>query len=177
MTDAPEQGPVDEAFRLHYRSILGYAYRMTGDRDEAEDVTSHAFLALAEQHRRGRLPRDTRPWLYRTASNQIISRGRRRKTGLGAVGELWRWLTRRSAEETPRAKAEANLRQEAVRTGLAQLTPEDRQVIVLRYDEELEFGEIAEILGLEEGSVRSRLSRAMQRLRQRLEEDPTHAGS
>lgn len=165
MTLPPGEEPILRAFREHYEAILNYAFRMTGNRDDAEDVASHVFLALAEQARLGTFPPTPRPWLFRCASNRVISLSRRRQVSGGAVGEVWRWLTRRVDSSHPARGVETADRSERLRAALLRLRPEDRQVIVLRYDEELEFAEIAAITGLAEASVRSRLSRALERLR------------
>lgn len=157
------------AFHLHYDSILGYAFRMTGDRDEAEDVTSQVFLSLAELAQSGRYPPAVRPWLFRAAFNAIVSLSRRRKTRGSTAADVCRWLTGQHAPAIQTKLHEASLLG-AIRVGLLRLSLEDRQVIVLRFDEELEFAVIAEILGLTEGAVRSRLSRALARLRQIVKE-------
>jgi len=170
MSRVPDSEDIVAAFRLHYDAILGYAFRMTGDRDEAEDVASQAFLALAEQVRAGRFPPDVRPWLYRSTYNAVVSRSRRRQTRLNAVGDVWRWLTGTGGPPQPTDRLQAASRQEAVRVALLRLSLEDRQVIVLRYDEEMDFATIATVTGLTEGSVRSRLSRALDRLRESLKE-------
>jgi RNA polymerase sigma-70 factor (ECF subfamily) len=173
MNQRPGEEDIVRAFRDHYEAIMGYAFRMTGNRDEAEDVASHVFLALAEQGRRGAMPPALRPWLFRSASNHIISQARRRVVRAAIGGELWRWLTRNAECATPSRALQETGRADRIRAALHRLSFEDRQVIVLRYDEELEFEQIAEITGLTVGSVRSRLSRALDRLRLIVHEEGT----
>lgn len=157
--------PLLDLFREHHQRMVNYAFRLTADRDEAEDVAAHVFLALAEEHRRGHVPRQPLAWLYRCASNRIVSIRRRAMVRDMARGDVWSWFTRRVEAPHPiHAEDEAH----AVRHGLSRLKHEDRQVIVLRYDEELEFADIARIMGVEQSSVRSRLSRALARLRKAL---------
>ncbi len=147
------------------------AYRLLGDADAAADATQDAFLKAYQrlhQHRGGSF----RSWLLRIVTNTCYDALRKRTRyptqALEPASEdedpdhLPRW---QSDEETPE---EAVLRQEineAVQRGLRTLSPEHRTVIVLSDIEGLSYEEIAEVLNIPVGTVKSRLSRARARLR------------
>jgi RNA polymerase sigma-70 factor, ECF subfamily len=156
--------------RRHERSVFGLLYRMLGNREEAEDASQEAFLSL---HRHGhRFRREARfsTFLYRVAANAALNR---RRT-LGRARARERELALRQAAgvqlpSVPRDPEDATHGAEVqnqVQEALLQL-PEDLRVAVVLYDVEGQsYKEIAEILGIPEGTVKSRIHRARHGLRQ-----------
>jgi RNA polymerase sigma factor (sigma-70 family) len=151
----------------HQTAVFRLAYLFCGDPDEAEDVTQetfiHAYRALASYDRN----RPIRPWLLGIAAN--LARNRLRGLGryLAAIQRLVRGDVEHIAPTNPTSDASEEAREawQAVRKlGLA-----DQQVIYLRYYLELNEAELAAALKLPAGTVKSRLSRALARLRARLE--------
>lgn len=157
---------------LMYQSqAYNIAYRLLGDPDAAADATQDAFLKAfrrLHQHRGGSF----RSWLLRIVTNTCYDLLRKRKRRPTVPLEpqsdeeesdrLPRW---QSNAESPE---EAVLRREihwAVQEGLSQLSPEHRAVVVLSDIEGLSYEEIARVLDIPVGTVKSRLSRARARLR------------
>lgn len=158
--------------RRHQRRIFGLLLRMLGDRDEAQDATQDAFLNL---HRHGhRFRRESRfsTFLYRVAVNAALNRRRslgRRRAHVDAYGEAQAvgHVGAAAPPDPEQALAGDELRQRLQRE--LQELPESLRAPVVLYDVEgLSYGEIAEILEVAEGTVKSRIHRARQALRARL---------
>ncbi len=137
-----------------YRLLL----RMTGNPDDAADLTQETYVKgfqrLAQFN--GRCTAGT--WFFRIAVNEALQLRRRRKLGVSKLRALA--LSQPTASEGPEADLLLDLE-----AALAELTPHDRALLLLRYQEELDYRGIAEILECVEGAVASRLNRARQRLR------------
>ncbi len=167
-----------EAFRPLYErykdKVYSSALRITGDAEVAEDVTHDVFVRVYE--RLGQFRRRSRfsSWLYRVTVNLATDVARRRgrerwlfsvrfEAGAGS-GELVP-----ASEPGPARSAESAEAAEEVSRAVAELSPKLRAAVVLRYFEGLSYEEIAEVLEVSLGTVKSRLSRAHQRLGARLE--------
>lgn len=137
-----------------YRLLL----RMTGNSDDAADLTQETYVKgfqrLAQFN--GRCTAGT--WFFRIAVNEALQLRRRRKIGTSKLRTLA--LSQPTASEG--ADADSRLDLEAA---LAELTPDERALLLLRYQEELDYRGIADVLECAEGTVASRLNRARQRLR------------
>lgn len=160
------QGDSDAFRRLveaYQTQVYRIALRMCGEA-AADDVTQEAFLAAwrALPAFRGTCLFST--WLYRLATNAAIDWLRREKRHRGAddVTEL----ELPDGAPSPQEQAEQTETQEAVRRALTQLSPEHRQVLVLRYMQELDYNEIAAALDISEGTVKSRINRAKAHLKE-----------
>lgn len=150
-----------------YNSMLN----IVGSHDEAEDVVQESFVQayLKLDTFQGNSKFFT--WLYRIAFNNALSRQRRRRPELSI--EQSRELTGHDPEDRTEAPDEPLLRDERValvHSGLELLTDEHRHILILREMEELTYEEIAELLVINIGTVRSRLSRARGQLKLHLEE-------
>lgn len=150
---------LEELFRRHWRRAHRAAYLVVGDAAAAEDIAQESFLAAVRALDRFDRSRPFGPWLHRIAVNRAIDFARSRA------------LRRESAEAIPAAAApEADVLSEELLRGLAELSPEHRAVVVLRYLLGYTPGEIAEMLDLARGTVNSRLRRGLDCLRPALEE-------
>lgn len=150
---------------LHEKRVYALALRMTGNQEDAADVAQEAFLSAWRglPHFRGESGFST--WLYRLTSNAAIdylrkTRRQRAETSLDSAA-----LKLPDPAPTPQDQAEADGLREAVRWGLGELSPEHRQALTLREYQELSYEEIAGRLGLDLGTVKSRISRARGALR------------
>jgi len=155
--------------RLHQEAVYRLGYLMMGDPDEAEDVAQETFIRAYQALARFDLDRPLRPWLLRIASN--LARNRRRSAGR-YVAALRRMLHTDIRPETTIDEAhtqrwEAGALWQAVR----RLDTNDQQVIYLRYFLDLSVEETAEAIGQATGTVKSRLHRAVTRLRGVVERD------
>ncbi len=141
------------------------AYVITGDGADADDAAQEAFVKAFYALDRFRPGAPFRPWLLRIVANEAINRrkaaGRRPTVGLSVAAD------RPSADTalSPEGAAVAAERRELVLAALRRLPDEDRLVIAYRYFFDLSEAEMADALGVARGTVKSRLSRAMARLR------------
>lgn len=156
-----------EAFRQLVEAYQTPAYRLAARMcgpDSAEDVTQEAFLAAwrALPEFRGDCRFST--WLYRLVSNAAIDCLRREKKhrDTGDVDDL----ELPDGGPSPQEQAERSDTRDAVRRALDRLSPEHRQVLLLRFMQELDYGEIARALNVSEGTVKSRINRAKSKLRE-----------
>jgi RNA polymerase sigma-70 factor, ECF subfamily len=142
-------------YKAHWERAHRAAYLVVHDAAAAEDIAQDAFLAAVDALDRFDRRRPFGPWLHRIVINRAIDWGRRE-------------ALRRSAgdpEELPPATAPAEAIGGELVPALAQLPPEQRAVIVLRYLLEYTPGEIARMLELPRGTVNSRLRRGLDQLR------------
>jgi RNA polymerase sigma factor (sigma-70 family) len=141
------------------------AYVVTGNAADAQDAAQEAFVKAFAALSRFREGSPFRPWLLRIVANEAISR-RRASTRVSklvlraAEGRPWE-----DAAPSPEGAALARETQSELIAAVAQLRPEDRLVIAYRYWFDLSEAEMAAALGCARGTVKSRLSRAIRRLR------------
>jgi RNA polymerase sigma-70 factor (ECF subfamily) len=158
----------DSFVREHRDRAIGLAWRLLdGDKAAAEDVAQEAFVRAYKQMHRFREDAPFRPWLLRIVQNLALNelRARQRRGGLiERVGVL----SPRVAD-APDAQVAAADESERVLRAMDELPPDDRTVLHLRYFLELPEREIAEAIGRPAGTVKSRLHRASQRLRDVIE--------
>lgn len=153
-----------QIYDLYSDELYRYAMRLGGDPDLAEECVSETFARLLDAFRRGRGPRQfLRAYLYRVAHNWLTDqfRARRETVSLEEAMPL-------PASDDPVAEAETRIRQQTVRAALFHLTPDQRQVILLRYVEGWELEEIARALQKPVGAVKALQHRAVARLRRLL---------
>lgn len=160
--------------------VLNTCWRLTGNREDAEDLTQEAFLRALESIHSFRRQAGFYTWLYRIAVNLALSQRRsaaRRvrlslHDGDGPVNpehQAARLAERMaSAEAAPPARLSAREREQMVMDALARLDDEHRAVVVLRDLEACDYQQIAGILEVPVGTVKSRLHRARMILRDRL---------
>ena len=152
----------------HQEPIFRYAYLLIGDADEAEDIAQETFIRAYRALGRFDIQRPMRPWLLRIAAN--LASNRRRSLGryLGALQRVFQQErpAQKDVEEQSRQSSRAREVWEAIR----QLKASDARVIYLRYFLELSVEEAAQAMDVPEGTVKSRLHRASERLRQVIEQ-------
>ncbi len=171
---AARGGDPDAFARLveqHEGRIYRLALRMTLSPDDAAELTQEAFLSAwrALPSFRGRSSFST--WLYRLAYNACIDflrREKRRRAIFADPIETWAGDIREEPDgrSDPARLLERQSDREAVRAGLAALSEAHRQVLTLRELEGLSYAEIADLIGVSEGTVKSRLNRARLALRE-----------
>ncbi len=158
--------------RRHQRRIFGLLVRMLGDRDEAEDATQDTFLNLHRHGHRFRQESRFSTFVYRVAVNAALNRRRslgRRRAHLDALSD--EQSTGGSLPASPRGPEDAAAGDEVkrrVHRELVALPPALRGPLVLYDLEGLAYSEIAEVLQVAEGTVKSRIHRARLALRERL---------
>ena len=178
---AGDLGAFETLVRRHEGRIFRMLMRMLGTREEAEDATQETFLSI---HRHGhRFRREARfsTFLYRVAANAALNRRR----SLGRARARERELAVRQAAgndlpSTPRDPEGAATGAEAqrqVQHALMALAPDLRAAVVLYDIEGQSYREIAEVLGVPEGTVKSRIHRGRQALREELRQFVRNQGS
>lgn len=145
-------------------SVYRLALRMCGNAHDAEEVAQEAFVAAWKGLPSFRGESKFSSWLYQLTSNAAIDFLRREKRHRAAV-PLEEELDL-AAEGTPQQAAEEAELRGTLQQALNALTPEHRQIFLLRQMRQLSYEEIGQMLGLESGTVKSRLSRAKKQLRQ-----------
>lgn len=159
------------------RRIFLLCYRMLGDRDEADTATQDTFLKAYQALRRADPPEidDPNKWLTRIAVNTCLDRLRSR---------TWKFWRNRPTEEdeelilqlTPTAEPNAEDEvfalqiEKRLREALEQLSPNQRAVFTLRHFEDRSLEEIAQLLGMQLGTVKAHMARALARLRELLKD-------
>jgi RNA polymerase sigma-70 factor (ECF subfamily) len=161
------QGGSRESFDLLVRRwqqrLWRYARGLTGSSDAAWDVTQEAWIAILRQLRTLSDPAWFAPWAYRIVRNKCADYGRRasRRRNLAETlaGE------RQRVEENPASGGPGD----AVAQALWRLPPGRRELLALRYVQDLNIVEIAVVLGIPAGTVKSRLHHAREQLRRMLQ--------
>lgn len=154
--------------RRHEKTIFNLVYRMLGDYEEAAEVSQEVFLSAFRAVGQFRGDANFSTWLYRIALNHASTR---RKT-LGT--RQHRLLSIDSAEPlsdpqpSPSDVLEKKEIRERVQAALNQLDPEDAEVILLRDLQDVSYDEVARVLEIPVGTVKSRLHRARRALKSRL---------
>ena len=153
----------------HQEAVFRLSYLLLGDPDDAEDIAQETFLRAWNHLKRFDTTRPLRPWLLSIASN--LASNRRRSAGryLSALTRAFRNepISSTSIEEKSTRHLEASQLWKAVQT----LNVPEQQIVYLRYFLELSVAETAEVLKIAEGTVKSRLSRALERLRGIIQQD------
>lgn len=159
----------DAAFRalveIYDRRLLYFIRRVLGDSEDALDVLQTVWLMVHRNLRRLNAPSAFRVWLYRIAHRQIVSALRKSANPAFLFdevdpGEIF--------DETANEASFENA--ELVHIALQALSVPHRQVLTLRFLEDMDLAEIAEILECTPGTVKSRLHYAREALRRRIEE-------
>ena len=160
-----------EAFRHladRYKDVLfGTAVLMTGNRAVAEEQVQEALLSAWRGIRGFRLGSPVKPWLVRILVNAVLSQQRRRVIPTVHIDDGPD--TPDTGTVDPAATLDALENRLVLRRAVATLSPDHRQVVVLRYFAGLTVPEAARALGVREGTVKSRLHRALAALREQLD--------
>lgn len=160
---AGEAAAWEELVRTHTRRVYSICYRFGGNEHRAQDLTQEVFLRVFRtlgSYRAGEGSFGV--WLARLTRNLLIDNYRREKYErvTGSIEEMLPMIEERSSS-TSRADSILAGREasEVLQSALQKLPPELRETVILRDLEELEYREIAEVLQVPEGTVKSRLNR------------------
>ena len=173
--EAARQGDADafEALvRLYEKKVYALALQMCGNPEDAAEVAQEAFLACWQGLAFFRGDASFSTWLYRLTANlctDFLRREGRRKAMSGpSLDEQGAYIELADTAPSPQEAAERRELRSLIQQGLDTLSPEHREVLVLREMHQLTYEEIGTVLDLDLGTVKSRISRGRKRLRRLL---------
>ena len=152
------------------KNVYNLALRMTGNSEDAADMSQEAFIKAYNSLSSFRGDSKFSVWLYRIVSNVCLdylrSRTRKPTVSLSTENDDGEEVELDIADESqsPELLLDRSLTRDAVRRGLAALPPDHREILLLREIQGLSYEEIAAVLGLEAGTVKSRIFRARKKL-------------
>lgn len=166
------QDAFNELVQRHQERVFNSVYRFRSNWDDAQDVTQRAFINAWKNIGKFKGDSSFTTWMYRIAFNQGVSQhremGRHRAVSIHA--EEGEGGVDPGYEADPSAPIEADEKERQVHRVLALLGEEDRKIIVLKDLKDLSYDEIAEILEIPKGTVRSRLHRARLQMKEKWEQ-------
>jgi RNA polymerase sigma-70 factor, ECF subfamily len=164
------EGGFEELVRRYQRPISAYVYRMVGDYETALDLTQEIFIKIYGSLSRYRPEFKFSTWIYKIAHNAAIdhlrrSSGRERSLVGGTADDQYD-LPIESEGLTPEQQTEREERRVEIESVVRSLPTAYRELIVLRHSQDLTYEEIVEVTGLPLGTVKNRLFRARDLMRQ-----------
>ncbi len=161
-----DEAALGTIYDTYYPPLYRYIYHHIRHMQTAEDVTAEVFVRLLKSLEKGRGPKQyLQAWLYRVAYNLIVDHSRRAKHRDHAP--LEEELMAR--DERVAAQVQQRIIKQQAYAALDELTAKQREVIILKFLEELSNREVARILQTTEGSVKSLQHRGLAALRRQLE--------
>src|ERR1044072_6902782 len=166
---AGREASFEELVRRYQRPIAAYVYRMVGDYDAALDLTQEVFIKVYNSLSRYRAKFKFSTWIYKIAHNAAIDHLRRHAVREQAIttsvdGER-REVVIESRRLTPEQESERKERRSEIESVVQLLPSSYRELIVLRHSHDLSYDEMAEVTGLPLGTVKNRLFRAREAMR------------
>jgi RNA polymerase sigma-70 factor (ECF subfamily) len=164
----------EELVRRYQRPIVAYVYRMVGDYDSALDLAQEVFIKVYNSLGRYRPEFKFSTWIYRIAHNSAIDHLRRlsnsRTEEIEVEGPEGATFEKPLASRapTPEQETERGERRAEIEEVVAQLQPAYRELILLRHSHDLSYDEIAEVTSLPLGTVKNRIFRAREVMRELL---------
>ena len=160
---AGENSAWEDLLKLHTRKIFNLCYRFTGRPSEAEDLTQEVFIKIFQTLQSYDAGQGTfATWLGRVARNHLVDHYRRTKKDriTSSLDEEEGAIERTpSLAAGPGAQVESRERKELLQMGLDKLSPDLREAVILRDLNDLDYDEIAQVLGVPQGTVKSRINR------------------
>jgi RNA polymerase sigma-70 factor (ECF subfamily) len=151
--------------------LYNYLYRMTGSREDAQDLTQETLVRAYRALPRFNIEQPFRPWVYKIATNLAINHLKGRKPAL----ELEEWVPGKSLDDSPEHWAESREVQRIISQSIAELPETYRTVVLLRHVEDMAYEEIARALDVPLGTAKVRLHRARALLQEKLAAAGLHA--
>jgi RNA polymerase sigma-70 factor, ECF subfamily len=153
-----------EIYDEYYDRIFGYILRGVHNRETAEDLTSETFFKALRRLKVADDVRSPKAWLYRIATNEILMHHRyyRKKVFVDCETEEFQSFLLLNGQTFAAADRETDVL--ALRQAMETLKPVERAAIEMRFFEAIDYGEMAEILGKKEVTLRSILHRSLKKL-------------
>jgi RNA polymerase sigma-70 factor, ECF subfamily len=163
-----ETGAFEILVRRHQKTIFNLVYRLLGDYDEAAEIAQESFLSAYKSLSKFRGEATFSTWLYRIALNHASTRRKSLANSQQKIVLLENTDPIDERRTDPADRVEQKEVQERVQHALNSLEPNDAAIILLRDMQDMPYEEVARILDLPVGTVKSRLHRARQALKARL---------
>ena len=168
------EGSFEELVRRYQRPISAYVYRMVGNYESALDLTQEIFIKVYSSLRRYRAEFKFSTWIYKIAHNSAVDHLRRNATReqslvMGPEGDQFD-LPLESGSLSPEQESERKERRGEIESVVRALPANYRELIILRHSQDLSYEEIVEVTGLPLGTVKNRLFRAREMMRQQFVE-------
>jgi RNA polymerase sigma-70 factor (ECF subfamily) len=163
-------GSFEELVRRYQRPISAYVYRMVGNYESALDLTQEIFIKVYNSLNRYRSEFKFSTWIYKIAHNAAVDHLRRNSTReqslvAGTEGDTFE-LPIESTHLSPEQESERRERRVEIEAVVRALPANYRELIILRHSQDLSYEEIVEVTGLPLGTVKNRLFRAREMMRQ-----------
>ena len=155
----------DELLQSVQTRLFRYIFRLVGERGLAEDVTQEVFLIIYRKLRWLENPQLFRAWAYRIASREAFKRLKRERRWAEQIRDE-EILEKISAAETEEIYEPELI--EKLPTLISEVSPASRAVLILHYLDEMPLSEVAEILDISTGTVKSRLAYGLTSLREKI---------
>ena len=162
-----DQDAFGKLVQLHQSAVFNVAYRMLGNRQDAEDVAQEAFVRAYNAFKNFDTDRPMRPWLKKIATNLCLNRIKAHHPTLSLENGL---PPPKEPKPSPEAQTANREQDTQIRTAILSLAPHYRAVIELRHFQNLNYEEIAETLSKPLSTVKSDLFRARKMLAEKLKE-------
>jgi RNA polymerase sigma-70 factor (ECF subfamily) len=170
-----EMGAFRELVERYKKKIYYLSLDLTGNHHDAEDLSQEVFIKAYRSLKNFRGDAKLNSWLYRITVNTCISQRRKKSVSVMTLQEDFDGesspqyqLSEGGVNHNPELSAEAGLMQQHIDKALQRLTPRERSIFVLRHYNDLPLKEIAQILKITEGTVKSMLFRAIKKLQKQL---------
>ena len=168
------EGSFEELVRRYQRPISAYVYRMVGDYESALDLTQEIFIKVYNSLRRYRSEFKFSTWIYKIAHNSAVDHLRRTATReqslmIGPEADPFERPIE-SNRPSPEQESERKERRIEIESVVRTLPATYRELITLRHSQDLTYEEIVEVTGLPLGTVKNRLFRAREMMRQQFME-------
>jgi RNA polymerase sigma-70 factor (ECF subfamily) len=146
-------------FERYHVALFNFYLKMTGDRPVSEDLVQDVFFRILKYRHSYRADTAFRAWMYQIARNARVDYLRKRRPEAS-------WEPEMSPTVAPVDTAQQSQEALLLRSALMQISEDKREVLVLSRFQDLKYEEIAQLLGCEVGTVKTRVHRALQELRQ-----------
>ena len=164
-----DQSAFEQLVKLYEKRVLALTTRMCKNPADAEEAAQEAFLSAWQGLPFFRGDASFSTWLYRLASNACVDllrrEGRRHNAAGPSLNDEEAQLEVPDTAPSPQERAEQAELREQIEAGLQALTPDHRQVLILREMHQLSYDEIAQTLDVDVGTVKSRINRGRKQLR------------
>lgn len=168
----------EEIYRTYEKKIYNTAYKTAQNPHDASDITQEVFISVAKNLRSFKGESSLSTWIFRITVNKCIDYGRRKQKSVKMLidedigeGENLRTIKTQSIDDSPEEHLKKQELRHEIASALAELSEDHREVILLRDVNGLSYEEIAQVTQLPEGTVKSRISRARDSLREILRRD------